>query len=113
MEKDLGSVCSCWDGGLSFFGSSFDQQVCKKDLGSVCNCWEDGLGQFYFFFFGSHFDQLMWRRAYLGSDLQLLGRWPGPNRQLWFVRINLLVQNHNALLPRSVVQEREITGMLC
>ena len=36
----------------------------------TCDCWkDDGLGQF----FGSNFDQLMWRRAYLGSDIQLLG----------------------------------------
>ena len=27
----------------------------------------------------------MWRRAYLGSDLQLLGLWAGPNRQQCFV----------------------------
>ena len=28
---------------------------------------------------------LIWRGAYLGSDLQLLGSWTGPNRQCCFV----------------------------
>ena len=31
----------------------------------ICNCWEGGLGQF----FGSTFDQPVWRVAFLGSDL--------------------------------------------
>ena len=35
--------------------------------------------------FGSDFDQLVWRIAYLGSDLQLLGLWAGPNSQQCFV----------------------------
>ena len=47
----------------------FDKQKWKRTSVLIWECWEDGLGQF----FGSRFDQLMWRRAYLDSDLQLFG----------------------------------------
>ena len=33
----------------------------------------------------SQSSNLIWRGAYLGSDLQLLGSWTGPNRQWCFV----------------------------
>ena len=63
-----------------------NEQKWKRNLVLICDCWNDGLGQ-------------------TGSSV------------LCFWGMNLLVQNNNRYTTAraifSVVQEREIEGMLC